>query len=40
MFLKQSQYSRLASAAIPVENIYWIDQSDARLPEARLTNRT
>ena len=40
MFLKQSQYSRLASAAIPVEKIYWIDQSDARLPEARLTNRT
>ena len=40
MFLKQSQYSRLACAAIPVEKIYWIDQSDARLPEARLTNRT
>lgn len=40
MFLKQSQYSRLARAAIPVGKIFWIDQSDARLPEARLTNRT
>ena len=40
MFLKQCQYSRLASAAIPVEKIYWIDQSDARLPETRLSIRT